>query len=454
MAEQTRVQSSAIRSPTDDIQNHTIVLRQLKEAVELAQRLRGSAGDSFVRVSELINSGLARLVNGAVVPSSTTASNGGSSVPLGRKILGGNSVAGGGDLTADRTLTLVNDASAPGNLQYYGTDGAGAKGFHSLPPSSASPLTTKGDLWGFSGVDARIPVGANGYVLTADSTQALGLKWAAAAGGASPLTTKGDIFTHSTVDTRLGVGTDGYVLTADSTQTSGLKWAAAGGTVLEYPDTLPDLVYWFTGTRTNCSVGEYLPIMQNHAAELPSLGAGSSPGAVRSATNLNGNPVFTYNGSNTGYLMPSVLSPSLKKSTVFLVFKPAVVGVDVSFLCGAGSGSYQVSLRATNFLANVSSGVAYIGTDTTSISAGTWYQANVTYDDSSGAYAWRVAKAASSSGTNVQSINVSTDGIMYSHQYSSQYFNGDLAEIIVYNRVLTSTEIANVESYLTTKWGV
>jgi len=229
MVEQTRVQSSAIRSPTDDIQNHTIVLRQLKEAVELAQRLRGSAGDSFVRVSELINSGLARLVNGAVVPSSTTASNGGSSVPLGRKILGGNSVAGGGDLTADRTLTLVNDASAPGNLQYYGTDGAGAKGFHSLPPSSASPLTTKGDLWGFSGVDARIPVGANGYVLTADSTQALGLKWAAAAAGGSPLTTKGDIFTHSTVDTRLGVGTDGYVLTADSTQATGIKWAAAAG---------------------------------------------------------------------------------------------------------------------------------------------------------------------------------------------------------------------------------
>jgi len=45
-----------------------------------------------------------------------------------------------------------------------------------------SPLTTKGDIYGFSTVDARIPVGANDTVLTADSTQALGVKWAAAGG--------------------------------------------------------------------------------------------------------------------------------------------------------------------------------------------------------------------------------------------------------------------------------
>jgi trimeric autotransporter adhesin len=46
-----------------------------------------------------------------------------------------------------------------------------------------SPLTTKGDVWGYSTTDARIPVGANGTVLTADSAETLGVKWAASAGG-------------------------------------------------------------------------------------------------------------------------------------------------------------------------------------------------------------------------------------------------------------------------------
>lgn len=52
--------------------------------------------------------------------------------------------------------------------------------FDYVQTGAVSPLTTKGDVWGYSTLDARIPVGANDTVLTADSTQSLGLKWAAA----------------------------------------------------------------------------------------------------------------------------------------------------------------------------------------------------------------------------------------------------------------------------------
>lgn len=43
--------------------------------------------------------------------------------------------------------------------------------------SLRSPLTTKGDVWGFNSADARIPVGADGDVLTADSSAALGVSY-------------------------------------------------------------------------------------------------------------------------------------------------------------------------------------------------------------------------------------------------------------------------------------
>lgn len=46
----------------------------------------------------------------------------------------------------------------------------------------SSPLTTKGDAYVFGSADARLPVGENDEVLTADSSEDLGVKWSAAGG--------------------------------------------------------------------------------------------------------------------------------------------------------------------------------------------------------------------------------------------------------------------------------
>ena len=48
-----------------------------------------------------------------------------------------------------------------------------------VTPTDQTPLTTKGDLFTFTPVDARLAVGTNGYGLVADSTAGTGLKWAA-----------------------------------------------------------------------------------------------------------------------------------------------------------------------------------------------------------------------------------------------------------------------------------
>lgn len=55
---------------------------------------------------------------------------------------------------------------------------------------AATLIDAKGDLIAGTAADtvARLAVGANGTVLTADSTAATGVAWAAAAGGTSSLT--------------------------------------------------------------------------------------------------------------------------------------------------------------------------------------------------------------------------------------------------------------------------
>jgi len=54
----------------------------------------------------------------------------------------------------------------------------------------------------------------------------------------APTTTKGDLVVYNSTDNvRLPVGTDTFVLTADSTQATGVKWASGGGSVTIANDT-------------------------------------------------------------------------------------------------------------------------------------------------------------------------------------------------------------------------
>ena len=62
-------------------------------------------------------------------------------------------------------------------LKSAATYGTNKNYVDSKTSSSTSPLTTKGDGYTFSTSGARLPVGSNGQVLQADSTEATGLKW-------------------------------------------------------------------------------------------------------------------------------------------------------------------------------------------------------------------------------------------------------------------------------------
>lgn len=61
-------------------------------------------------------------------------------------VTGTNSLSGGGDLSANRTLSLVNDAATPGNDKYYGTDSGGAKGYFDLPSGGAAQIDDLSDV--------------------------------------------------------------------------------------------------------------------------------------------------------------------------------------------------------------------------------------------------------------------------------------------------------------------
>lgn len=107
------------------------------------------------------------------------------------------------DTESNASTTLTNTDNFNGNLS--STDDTVQKALDTLDDLVlGSPLTTKGDLYTYDTGDQRLPVGADGQVLEADSAEATGLKWVTPSGGSSD---EFIAFAFSDETTDLAVGT-------------------------------------------------------------------------------------------------------------------------------------------------------------------------------------------------------------------------------------------------------
>ena len=168
-----------------------------------------------------------------------------------------------GDLAYRSATANVNTRLALGTANQVLRVNSGGTAPEWATTADQTPLTTKGDLFGFDTADARIPIGTNGHVLTADSSESLGLKWAAASSGGLTLITETVASANSSVSfssipatyKQLLMIVTGLVIDGTSTaqQTFGLKVNALDSIYVNQRTTVDD-----TGTSVRFATDTHL----------------------------------------------------------------------------------------------------------------------------------------------------------------------------------------------------
>jgi hypothetical protein len=139
----------------------------------------------------------------------TTTPNYGWPVPTSTDLVknGATAIEGLGDAIDASLLDLKGGTTGQVLAKATGTD----MDFTWTTPTDQTPLTTKGDLFTFSTVDARLGVGTNGQTLVADSTASTGLKWATTAASGMTLISRQSFSNVATTTTTFdGVITSTY----------------------------------------------------------------------------------------------------------------------------------------------------------------------------------------------------------------------------------------------------
>ena len=173
-----------------------------------------------------------------------------------------------------------------------------------------------------------LTINGTAYDLTADRS------WTIAT---SPLTTKGDLYTFSTIDARLPVGANTQILSVDSAEPTGLKWINVPATgVTSVGLTMPSA---FTVTNS--------PITSS--GDIAVSGAGLVSQYIRGDGTLANFPNSTGGGSSVNYyLNGSVSQGTFGGTTYYQMSKTPILGAGTNFIRTNGAGNGYIASFITD----------------------------------------------------------------------------------------------------------
>jgi hypothetical protein len=312
-----------------------------------------------------------------------------------------------------------------------------------IPPAPWTPFVPSGEI------------GASGTVLTSKGP-GNAPKWESGGGGGSLSVTDG---THTVADVT-EITFSGATVSGSSPDATVTISGGGGVPAATVPAQMPGLLYWFDSSILSpelpTGAGNGIPLLGSpDPYRAPGSAIATGGGAVVSATDLNALPVLQFAGTAAGEYELEPLQIVTPAVTIFAVLNPASLASTMNFLGGA-TNSIALGVLTTGALNLQVTNVAGVpaGGSTAKLAIDTWVQVNVSYNSASGAYSYRIARTADISGSDPQTVNAAQSGFGSNGSSPQLDWNGSIAEVIYYDRVLTLAQIEAVEAYLLAKWGV
>ena len=237
------------------------------------------------------------------------------------------------------------------------------------------------------------------------------------------------------------------------------KTPVAGGSFS--PSDISGLLLWLKGdgtlwqdsARTTPATSDGDPVGawdddSGNADHATQATAGARP-SLQTAE-LNGLAVVRLDG---GDMLQSVADAGQLPVSVFAVVRPDNFSAKRTVLGPSGGGALAFGFNpTTGTLFADRASVANLGNGTTGAAAATWHRIGFLYDGSS--YTFRLNGASTGTGSVSQSFASRDTQVGANQGAGSEPMIGDLAELLVYNSVLSDTDRDNVEAYQATKYGL
>lgn len=231
----------------------------------------------------------------------------------------------------------------------------------------------------------------------------------------------------------------------------------SGSSVSSYailaPALLGGLTLWFASDLLMGAAGSTLvgPLPPRDPFRSIISGSNSATTLV-GATPLNGLNILNFNGAFFTLSVP--VQPA--SYTIFFVGTTPAAAASSSALGGPANclNLRAVNVTGTTYRFECLKEAAVGGIPTNALTSGTRVQTNMTFNSGTNAVQWRVSQANDTSGTAAITPSAASTFLGRDAAGGTANFNGDFAELILYNRVLTLVEIQAVEAYLFAKWGV